>query len=50
MNSNSNAEIASSIKKSLNKNMGNGDYAIELKSSIRDIPILNNPLVDEIKF
>lgn len=30
--------------------MGNGgDYLVELKSSIKDIPVLNNALVDQIR-
>lgn len=42
---NTNIDVASSMKKSLSRNMGNGDYMVELKNSIKDIPLLNSGLV-----
>jgi hypothetical protein len=49
MNSNSNADAGTSMKKSFSRNMGNGDYIVELKSSIKDIPVVSNQLVDDIR-
>lgn len=43
---NSNSEVANSMKKSMSRNMGNGEYIAELKNSIKDIPVLNNGLVE----
>jgi len=36
LNTNSNGDAASSIRKSMSRNMG--DYVVELKSSIKEIP------------
>lgn len=42
---NTNADVGASIKKSMNRNIG--DYAVELKSSINEIP--SSAIVDEIR-
>lgn len=44
-----NNDVGSSIRKSLSRNMG-GQYAVELKSSIKEIPVSSAAVVDEIKF
>lgn len=33
------------MKKSLSRNMGTGEYVLELKNSIKDIPVQSNALV-----
>jgi|LakMenEpi03Aug12_release.lakeMendotaPanAssembly.Ray.scaffolds.fasta_scaffold3750125_1 hypothetical protein len=43
---NTNTDVASSMKKSFSRNVGNGEYMIDLKNSIKDIPVINNNLVE----
>jgi hypothetical protein len=39
-------DVASSMKKSFSINVGNGEYMVDLKNSIKDIPVINNNLVE----
>lgn len=40
-----NNDVSSSIKKSMSRNIG-GEYAVELKSSIKEIPVSGAAVVD----